>query len=1440
MSNEFKIKKGLIVKGEGGTVVDVQGESGQLFSVTDSLTGVLLSVNDITGIPILEVSSDDTVKMGPYSNPFVINAIGLLVGTNLVVDSNGNIKFDGTPTTTNQNRGIYWTAYDKEGTTDPSDAAYIRHTTNSGGLAGSVLEISSQNDADDGVNFLVNSTASGVRINGNAVLNAANFNSYSPTLTGGGASGTWGINITGNAASVTNGVYTTGDQTIGGVKTFSTRVNIHQSGTGGGQNIFTGVEAANSDGGRAQLILSSAYSDLVIASSQANNSHGSTLSFTTYNPSNAADYRKFVINQGNWGTRDSFLDFGWANAARANPHNYINGTDTVFTLDGSNKRVGIKNINPGVELDITGVGRASGDFRAPIFYDSNDTSFYVDPNAASKIRNLYVGDSGSSWSDPGGWGTVLWVSNVPHAIIRVENRTENRQAVMWSHVGQTPAVGSGGDYDFRIARNFSDRLTMESTRIYSHVYLEAAGSLRAPIFYDSDNTAFYVDPASTSVFNTLNIGRINITSGDIRSAAASGWTGDPGVEGKIQYHANRWYIVADQDSNRIVQFRRNATDVSHIDNSGVYHGNITGNAGTVGGLSATVFLRNDIYNSANVGLQVFRNIGTINGSWPDDQHTFSLENSDAGNIVLNFHRGGFTSNNLRYNGSSFTFDSVLIADTDMRAPIFYDSVNTAFYVDPASTSVLNGLTIANSTVSFTNTSQVIFDHNSDSTSIPFDMRKSGNSLNDGGDYGTLTLTRTNHNNGATSVGSNLYFQLKDSGGTLREYAGIGGRKTEAGAAGGQLHFYRYGRTELGYWNATGLFADSLYDRNNTAFYVDPASTSNLLNIIATDVRVRKNQSNNDYTTAAIWTESYGNTTTGVAFHISGVVGKFLEMRTDGVLYWENTQVVTNTGTWGINITGNAATATSANSIQGVLPGQIVYGGASSRRGVNQISNWNQSDFPDAAFLSSESASTNAPSTDFIYGVQTSFHRSGPDYRTQFVTSLYGDNVYWLRQLRDTAGWSSWVLVLHSGNFNSYAPTLTGGGASGTWGINITGNAGTVGGYAASQLWRSDGGVWNPSANITLNQTANGQEWSFDITRNGFTGGLWHVWDSALSTMLGVDPVTGKVSAPYNFVGNLEGNATSATTAGYATSAGSVGWADISGQRTLTRDDAGLQGDDGARSGFFETSSPTNYYRDASSWQFLIEARHSNDNNNYAMQIAGSFFDQNFWVRKTNNSATTSWTQLVTDNGGTWDINITGNAATTSQTTFSRVRTDGINRGIYGSISISGSESSYSGIDFTDASTTLMVRTSDGLSGMYRNNNTWIWYFDGSGSLTVGTVPWNSVSGKPNVVTGTGTSGQVSFWNGTTTQTGDNGLWWDNTNKRLGINTTSPTARLHVNGDVRIDSTTSGPEQVNNDRFSAVLTNENSNTLLGEPDTWLNININGTSYAIPAYIPFGVS
>jgi hypothetical protein len=120
-------------------------------------------------------------------------------------------------------------------------------------------------------------------------------------------------------------------------------------------------------------------------------------------------------------------------------------------------------------------------------------------------------------------------------------------------------------------------------------------------------------------------------------------------------------------------------------------------------------------------------------------------------------------------------------------------------------------------------------------------------------------------------------------------------------------------------------------------------------------------------------------------------------------------------------------------------------------------------------------------------------------------------------------------------------------------------------------------------------------------------------------------------------------------------------------RTETRDNAGLQGTGvagGAQSGFYETSNPSNYPAGATSWWHLIDSRHSNNANNYALQISGSFFDQNLYFRKTNNNPAQAWSQIWTTS------NITCGTTNylpkmTSATTMgcSQVYDDGTNVGI---------------------------------------------------------------------------------------------------------------------------------------------------------------------------------
>lgn len=76
--------------------------------------------------------------------------------------------------------------------------------------------------------------------------------------------------------------------------------------------------------------------------------------------------------------------------------------------------------------------------------------------------------------------------------------------------------------------------------------------------------------------------------------------------------------------------------------------------------------------------------------------------------------------------------------------------------------------------------------------------------------------------------------------------------------------------------------------------------------------------------------------------------------------------------------------------------------------------------------------------------------SNPNSSQHTISIFTNNGVAWIGYNADSDLWfvtdklwnNSYTLI-HSGNYNSYAPTLTGTGASGTWGIDITGNAATA-------------------------------------------------------------------------------------------------------------------------------------------------------------------------------------------------------------------------------------------------------------------------------------------------------------------------------------------------------------------------------------------------------------
>ena len=88
------------------------------------------------------------------------------------------------------------------------------------------------------------------------------------------------------------------------------------------------------------------------------------------------------------------------------------------------------------------------------------------------------------------------------------------------------------------------------------------------------------------------------------------------------------------------------------------------------------------------------------------------------------------------------------------------------------------------------------------------------------------------------------------------------------------------------------------------------------------------------------------------------------------------------------------------------------------------------------FKSSENSSSNAPTTDYLYGLTLRFHREDSTYHTDLVSKLYSDALFFRRKTE--SGYGSWRELIHSGNIGpqsvNYANTsgaCTGNAATAT-------------------------------------------------------------------------------------------------------------------------------------------------------------------------------------------------------------------------------------------------------------------------------------------------------------------------------------------------------------------------------------------------------------------------
>ena len=127
-----------------------------------------------------------------------------------------------------------------------------------------------------------------------------------------------------------------------------------------------------------------------------------------------------------------------------------------------------------------------------------------------------------------------------------------------------------------------------------------------------------------------------------------------------------------------------------------------------------------------------------------------------------------------------------------------------------------------------------------------------------------------------------------------------------------------------------------------------------------------------------------------------------------------------------SLAGNADSATNADKVDGVHASSLFY-----NKGYWDANNW--------ATIGAYQVENNSPVSG-AYGWGQVISSSTDDTRFQLYASHKNNG----GRLRYRTGYDNdkqpWNTILDSENYNLFAPTKTGGGASGTWGIDISGTA----------------------------------------------------------------------------------------------------------------------------------------------------------------------------------------------------------------------------------------------------------------------------------------------------------------------------------------------------------------------------------------------------------------
>jgi hypothetical protein len=692
----------------------------------------------------------------------------------------------------------------------------------------------------------------------NTVLTAANYNSYAPTLTGTGATGTWAINISGNAATATTSSSTTGNAATA---TILKAVNVTSStvstwNPGGltyqawGQ-AFTNSAISGDSGDITMWLRPSQYSG---GGTELNmyidgDYYSGTGAYRVLNAGNYNSYAPTLTGTGATGTWAINISGNAATATTAANYMPLAGgtfTDNVyFSNSGTTKRgimgtVGDNDfwfVGGGATASNTGFmeiatgddGQTAGTYE-PIYVSQYGPG---NPLTGTLVRRGSLLDNNGNTSFPGTISNPsIWINNG----VNTGSWNENIRLFDSPDGVSTIAFGASGtsgqprnslvSYSSYLAV-FAGSTVVES--IYNN-YLTASGSYRAPIFYDSNDTAYYGDFNNTSVFSKLTLnGKQTAFNQGIPPASG---TSTPAIQ-RFYAGYGTYGEVMDMGFNVATSYGWiQATNYSNLAVN--YPLLLNPNGGNVG--IGTLSPGAPLAFTDSLGTKIQYNGSNANG------YTVGLASSlSGGDALMKFVAGAtgagefgfYTTSNLRLfinNAGNVT------ANVDFRAPIFYDSDNTGYYLNPNGTSNIGGTYLECNASTGRGTygkplaNLVLYATVASGSGYNcIDFRSGGNYPSDGAQiYYDSAISG--------SESSRLTIRVEndaDDSILLRAGQIIYNSNTVDGGSTNPGHIFQYAGSDRMYVYSDNVTAVNsfrapiFYDSNDTGYYIDPNGTSNM-------------------------------------------------------------------------------------------------------------------------------------------------------------------------------------------------------------------------------------------------------------------------------------------------------------------------------------------------------------------------------------------------------------------------------------------------------------------------------------------------------------------------------------------------------------------------------------------------------------------------------------